>query len=262
MSRKGFTLIELLVVIAIIAILMAILMPSLRLAREQARGIACRGNIRQLTYAWMLYRDGNDDDLVGGDPGVPPELNNRPWVLQGGGTLEEHKDDIRAGSLWPYLKNIDVYHCPSDRRKNVVGHKNAWRTYSIAGGMNGVHPHNGAWEIYGYMQYSEIKQPALKIVFLAECDPRGYNMGSWVLRPRTEQWVDPLGVWHRGNSNAMGFADGHVEMHNFRSSEFMKWNLQALHDPAGFNFFRTPGDADEWADFEYMQRHYGYKRLK
>ena len=56
---RSFTLIELLVVIAIIAILMAILMPSLRIAREQARGIICCSNIRTSTFAWLMYKDEN-----------------------------------------------------------------------------------------------------------------------------------------------------------------------------------------------------------
>ena len=42
---RGFTLIELLVVIAIIALLMAILMPTLRAAKDQARKTVCTGHI-------------------------------------------------------------------------------------------------------------------------------------------------------------------------------------------------------------------------
>ena len=53
---KGFTLIELLVVIAIIAVLMAILMPTLNRAREQGRRAACLANLKQLTLAWLMLR--------------------------------------------------------------------------------------------------------------------------------------------------------------------------------------------------------------
>ncbi|MCK5172862.1 MAG: prepilin-type N-terminal cleavage/methylation domain-containing protein, partial [Planctomycetes bacterium] len=57
---KGFTLIELLVVIAIIALLLAILMPSLQAAKKQARAIICRSNIRQIGLAAYLYAEDND----------------------------------------------------------------------------------------------------------------------------------------------------------------------------------------------------------
>ena len=55
-------------VIAIIVVLMAILMPSLRIAKEQARSINCRSNVRTLTFAWLMYKDENDAKLVGGHP--------------------------------------------------------------------------------------------------------------------------------------------------------------------------------------------------
>ena len=62
--KRGFTLIELLVVIAIIAVLMAILMPSLRAARELARGAVCLSNVKQLATAWTVYADGHDSKMV------------------------------------------------------------------------------------------------------------------------------------------------------------------------------------------------------
>ena len=52
---KGFTLIELLVVIAIIALLMAVLMPTLQRVKEQARSVVCRSNLRQWTIIHKAY---------------------------------------------------------------------------------------------------------------------------------------------------------------------------------------------------------------
>ncbi|AQQ70496.1 PilD-dependent protein PddA [Limihaloglobus sulfuriphilus] len=56
----GFTLIELLVVISIIALLMAILMPSLNKARRQARVITCSGNIKQMIIGMNVYASENN----------------------------------------------------------------------------------------------------------------------------------------------------------------------------------------------------------
>lgn len=52
---RAFTLIEILVVVAIIALLVAVLLPALRLAREQAKRVACESNVRQIGQAWHLY---------------------------------------------------------------------------------------------------------------------------------------------------------------------------------------------------------------
>lgn len=73
--RFGFTLIELLVVVAIIAILIAILMPSLGKAREQAKQVYCMANLRQIGIAVAIYVDENQQYLPprgGSSPGTLP----------------------------------------------------------------------------------------------------------------------------------------------------------------------------------------------
>ena len=262
MRAEAFTLIELLVVIAIIAILMAILFPALRIAREQGRSISCRSNVRTLTMAWLMYKDANDGKLVGGNT---PASSRSPWVLnapgEGNASIEEKKEYIKRGHLWPFVKDIESYRCPSDRRQKSPYHRYAYRTYSIAGGMNGINP-NGGWEIIPCINYTDIKNPATKYVFLAECDPRGHNAGSWVMNPKSKQWVDPFAVWHRRNNSTLGWADGHVDMHRWLSEGLIEWNERALWNPQNFQFYRTPEQGgDEIKDFEFALRGYAYRSL-
>ena len=63
----GFTLVELLVVISIIAVLLAILMPSLQKAREQAKSVVCRQNLKQQGLAVRMYADDNKGKLPQAD---------------------------------------------------------------------------------------------------------------------------------------------------------------------------------------------------
>jgi prepilin-type N-terminal cleavage/methylation domain-containing protein/prepilin-type processing-associated H-X9-DG protein len=96
---KGFTLIELLVVIAIIALLMGILLPSLRRAREQARQQVCATRIRQHLLALNMYADENDSKLP-----LPPTAGN--WL-----------QDIAIDTVHFMLDTgltREIFYCPSN----------------------------------------------------------------------------------------------------------------------------------------------------
>jgi prepilin-type N-terminal cleavage/methylation domain-containing protein/prepilin-type processing-associated H-X9-DG protein len=110
MKRRGFTLIELLVVIAIIAILAAILFPVFARAREAARATSCRSNLKQVGTAFNMYTADYDQNMPNSQP-LPTtgDCNVETTRTHYGGTV--------ANSLQPYVKNTQLFTCPSDSQK-------------------------------------------------------------------------------------------------------------------------------------------------
>jgi prepilin-type N-terminal cleavage/methylation domain-containing protein/prepilin-type processing-associated H-X9-DG protein len=256
MKIRAFTLIELLVVIAIIAILMAILLPSLRLAKDQAYAIRCVGNIKSLTFSWLLYKDDFDAKMIGGHVGGTQDNKLIDWVdtppTGTGDPIEIKQAAIKRGLLWPYIKNFDVYRCPADQR--ITRHnQDAFRSYSISGPMFGEERFTN-WTGRALWTYVEINAPALKYVFVEEIDPRGHNMGSWVMDPAGNSWIDPLAIWHNKRST-FSYADGSAEKHRWLNQLTMDMAAIAAEGIQSGAFSQTP-PAGEREDIEFMHRGY------
>ncbi len=120
-KRSGFTLIELLVVIAIIAILAAILFPVFAQARDKARSAQCLSNTKQIGLALLQYAQDYDETF-------PPSRfanvtdsggRNTPWSV----------------SIFPYVKNVGVFRCPSDPTRGNRG-RQAWCPNGMVGPSN------------------------------------------------------------------------------------------------------------------------------
>ncbi len=230
-KRKGFTLVELLVVIAIIAILMAILMPALRRAREQGKRAVCLNNLRQLTLAWILYADDNDDKIVCGyveergdfESGTGPwqcpdgmHCHERPWVLKDwprdSVSVEDQKIAVRNGALFPYTKNVNLYRCPVALRGEV-------RTYAVVDAMNA--DDIDAPDIMVIKKRSKIKGPGERCVFVD--DIGATPMGAWSIHYSRNAWWDEPPLRH-GNGANWSFADGHSKYWKWKNPETRLWN--------------------------------------
>ncbi len=208
MKRTGFTLIELLVVVAIIAILSAILFPVFAQAREKARSVSCLSNVRQIGAAYMMYASDYDGFL--------------PLTLDS------------PGSSWtdqcqPYLKNRQVYRCPSDRSVN-------WTTPKKAGQGLRKSSYFLSFYLQGASEWGNtaaIDKPA-QVIYLAEsadnttgdhfhpggwgnpCEDGSGSCAGW------NAFLEPAELnarQHQEGSN-YGYADGHAKWARFASLWF------------------------------------------
>ncbi len=254
--RRAFTLIELLVVIAIIAILAALLLPTLGRSKLKAMSVRCLGNQRQLAMAWSLYCDDNEENL----PNFATVTNARgdqPWLVRPlaappaapPGTSAEalaalkEKEGFRQGALFTYAPNPTILHCPADTRINKpVGAGFAFSSVSPVASLNGEHA-----EMF---RRTFLRRPSERFLWVEENDSRGENGGSWNFKAsappdfQSSKMVDSGAVFH-GSTSTFSWADGHANSHKWLDEPAIAFAASA--DPAKYGvapaFPQAPRDA-------------------
>lgn len=258
----AFTLVELLVVIAIIAILAALLLPSLIGAKMQAWRIQCVSNEKQMLAAWTVYSADSDEHLVlnGGDQSgisIQPHL----WVYGGNhGSPDGLTNDLYlAGpnySLFAYTKVQPaerIYKCPADRstwpvwsspfQSSSTAYVTELRSYSLNSYMGiipalTVAPLNTNLAYKVYTKASQIDSPAERFVFTDVnpaniCTPGfGVDMNQYI-------WIHYPSDLHRSRG-VLTFADGHAEAHRWLDSRTMVHLASGSYIPHNTPSFNNP----------------------
>ncbi len=222
-ERKGFTLIELLVVIAIRAILAAILFPVFARAREKARQANCLSNVKQLTLGIIEYMSDYDQRFpldclnVGGCATTGPEDENYPLFWR------------RA--IYPYVKNYQMYVCPSRPNYYAWGSAPKSEDAAKAGNLKRTAGYVGNWWLMGPAWggpriEDELLDPA-KCVMIYEgyggesykpCALWGSTLNGYGETVGAfggggmDTWPDSCGTtWVHNDGGNIGYVDGHAK---------------------------------------------------
>jgi prepilin-type N-terminal cleavage/methylation domain-containing protein len=233
-QAAGFTLIELLVVIGIIAILLALLVPSANILLERARELKCASNQRQLALACIAYTGDNSGRLP----------NNKNWVQYSGYVNNWYSPDgVTNGIIYPYVKDLRIFMCPTFYRIVRSFHPEAVRAYGMNyrsdvktaadGGANNVESMGEVRRTAGCVFIDEENPPyapfyptmvnGVKVANVA------INDGRTCFANGTEYWDaatlrDALATYHRNNSAKAAFFDGHTE--TLIMDENAKWKYK------------------------------------
>ncbi len=224
----GFSLIELLVVIAIIAILAALLFPSLGQAKQKALMTSCLDNLKQLSVCWAMYAHDNRDvmppnnsvyDIGTGQP-IPGLDLSQTWC-PGNARADTNTANIQQGYLFPYNRSAAIYHCPADRAQVVTlaGEQLSQprtRSYNMSQSINGASStSDGLYWIPSFQKYTLIQNPAPGQCFVfIDVHEDEILDALFGLPPLGSPWE---GIWfdlpaNRHNQGAcLSFADGHAE---------------------------------------------------
>jgi len=198
-----FTLIELLVTIAIIAILAAILLPGLRTAKEQAKKMACSGNLKQFGLANFSYAQDNND--------WPPisYTNGQLWDYQLMPYINYPQTTAEADNKSGY----SIFHCPSALPNPSY---KAYRSCGLAYNKYLCCGHSNYISYWTRLSRIETPSKTLLIVDMGYGSPehefitfQGPNNIPWVA-DLASQYIKYISYRHLNKTNVL-FVDGHAQ---------------------------------------------------
>ena len=224
--KTAFTLIELLVVIAIIAILAAILFPVFAQAREKARQTTCLSNTKQIGLGLIMYTQDYEETL--------PIATYAPWC---GRSVNDFRSPKWMDMLFPYVKNTQVFTCPSFAGDAAQHEKYVYQPPDCTGAratqygtyvLNGAYPAMTAVSAHGPagQVLAAIGRPA-DTIFITEQGDWGVNRNSvtgWTANPSYISTTAPpvlrttiggalsvvMKLYHNQGGNVV-YCDGHAK---------------------------------------------------
>ncbi len=211
MQKKAFTLIELLVVISVIALLMAILIPSLAKARQQARRICCLSNLRQLVIAANSYTAANDDYYPVAQYWKVTAGRFAFYCWDFTTIFEAGKKTVLPGMLWQQMMMEQIQQCPSFKgQSNTAGDPYTGYNYNTS-----YIGHGKAESIEAPAKIIAIKKPSRCALFGDGQFKKGANKYMRAPWPNpgdvsfSSRWAGAQGYRHNGRTN-IAWADGHA----------------------------------------------------
>jgi prepilin-type processing-associated H-X9-DG protein len=271
-GSPGFTKIELAATLATVALLAAMLLPTLAENGGDAKAFRCQSNLKRLTVAWQEYAADNNEQVLtvynwiaSNNPSTGSYMNwtNYPGVTNTACLLDSSRSFIAA-----YVNPVDLIKCPADHFQSAQNPGPRRRSVSmnwVMGGTVPVHGQapDGKRRYYGTggqssgsfftLSQTTVQRPSMIFLFLDE-HPDSITDAIFAFEPGfaagQESWRDVPGSYHDG-AVSLSYADGHAELH--------KWRDSRTTPPVAYVMRTTSLVVGSSLDYEWMQDRMPYR---